>query len=272
MEAVMELGLAECAAFSNGSTIASKGEPRTKYAKFFRRTRHLYEGFEPYADIGLVYSYWGHNPLGMGLRASQEVDPSVDLASRHRLLKVLMDRTLDDADLRPLKSLILCGHALELTDAQTAAIRRWLANGGRLFVYLPATTLNGAPWAQMLPQAAQWQPGTDVPGMGALTECRGFARGLRFSAFSKPEEHRLTLHVVNYNVSHGENPAQVTEVKDARVAFPLPAGVAVDSVKTYSPESDSAADLPFECRDGRLTLSLPAVRIYQVLEVVIRAK
>ena len=265
-ENVQELGLAECAAFSSGSTIASRGKPREKYAKFFRRAKRLYEGFEPYADIGLLYSYWGYNPGGLGLRASQGISPSVDLAGRHRPIKVLMDRTIGEADLRTLKTLILCGHALEMTDAQIAAIKAFVRQGGALYVYRPDTKVNGGPLAA-LGHVQQWQRGAEVPGMAALIEGKGLARGLRFSAFVKPDERRMALHAVNYNVAHRERPAKAAKVRDVAVTLPLPAGWAVRAVRAYDPDRERVVEMKFDIQEGRLKFSLPTVRIYRVIEI-----
>jgi len=266
-ERVMELGLAECAAFSNGSTIAGRGNPRKKYHRFFKRSAHLYEGFEPYADIGLLYSYWGHNPGGMGLLQADEITPSVDLSGRQRPIKVLVDRTIDDTDLASLRTLILSGHALEMSDDQIAAIRRFRRKGGALYVFRPDTTVNGKPLSRTFRSVRAWKRGTDPPGHPSLIKAQGFARGLRFSAFVKPEERRMTLHVVNYNVRFRETPATVEPVEDVVVALPVPDGWTVRSVKSHDPDVKGIRDLPFAQEDGVLKVTLPKVRIYKVVEV-----
>lgn len=266
-EAVQELGLAECAAFSSGSTIASRGEPRRKYAKFFRRAKHLYEGFEPYADIGLLYSYWGYNPGRLGLRPSQELSPSVVLSARQRPIKVLMDRTIAEGDLATLKTLILCGHALELTDDQLATIRAFVRNGGKLYVHRPDTTINAVPFGESLDNPTPWEPGLAVPGMRPLSTSGGYARGLRFSIFTKRIPRRMTLHAVNYNVSHRTRPAVVTEVRDATIAVDLPPGWEADTITAWDPDRPDSRSLRFEQAGSQLVVSIPEARIYQVIEL-----
>ena len=266
-EPVQELGLAECAAFSNGSTIASHGEPRAKYARFFRRAKHVYEGLTPYADIGLLYSYWGFNPGGMGLRARPDVTPSVDLAGHHRLVKVLVDRSLGQGDLAGLSTLILCGDRLELSDEQIAAVRSFVDRGGQLFVYRDETTVNARSVADALGTVESWRPGSAVRGLPPVTDASGYAKGLRFSSFIDQERRRLTLHVVNYNVACGETPATVTQVADVDVAIPVPRGWTALSATAHDPDQEEAARVPFELKEGVLRLRLPRVRIYTVLEI-----
>lgn len=269
-ESVQELGMAECAAFSSGSAIASMGEPREKYARFFRRAKSLYEGAEPYADIGVLYSYWCHNSDGMGLGPPQELTPAEDLAGSRRLIKVLMDRTIGESDLAGLKTLILFGHRLEAAPARLDAIRKFAQGGGRLCVYRPETTVNGKPVAEVLPEAVLWKPGLEVPGMKPLTEAAGVARGLRFSAFTHDAPRRVALHVVNYNVPHRESPANVTEARNVPIALTLPTGWTATAVTVHDPDTEAAADLSFKSAEGGLSFELPSVRVYKVVEILAR--
>lgn len=267
-EKVQELGLAECAAFSSGSTIAARREPRRKYARFFRQKKHLYAGFEPYADIGLLYSYWGFNPEAMGQRASTDATPAEDLASRHRLIKVLMDRTLSAADLKQLNALVLCGDRLEMSDEQMAAVRAFAEAGGKLYVFRPQTTINNLPLS-ILGKTEEWKPGRDVPGMPPFIEAERFSRGLRFSAFTKLEDERMVLHVVNYNVAIGETPAVLTNVEGVRVTLNLPPGRAVQFVRLHDPDHPSVSNLRFTSSHGQVTATIPRVRTYAVLEIAL---
>lgn len=265
-EAVQELALAECAAFSSGSTIAAKGQPREKYAAFFEKSRNLYDGAVPYADIGLLYGYWGYNPANLGLRPNREVTPSIDLCSQHRPVKVLMDRTLSAEDLQSVKALILCGSRLELRPAQIAAVRRFAARGGKLYVYREATTVNSGS-LEALGDVTPWEPGMAVPGNAPLIEPDGPARGLRFSLFTKPEKRRIILHTVNYSVAYAEKPALVTEVKDTQIRVPVPDGWTARSVLAHAPDEPDTSSVPFKNGPGHITLTLDNVRIYNVLDI-----
>jgi len=268
-EAVQELCLAENAAFSSGSATAVSGEPLRKYVRFFRRTRHLYEGMLPYADIALLYGYWGYNPetLAYG-HAQQEITPSVDLAARHRLFLVLMDKTFNQADLNLLRTLILCGQRLEMGEAQVGIIRKFVEEAGRLYLYRPDTTINGKPVREVLGKVNLWQPGLRVPGMAPLlVSAVGPARGLRFSAFVAGGERRLVLHAVNFNVACRETPPKATPVEGATVTLPLPERWKPARATIYDPDCEDAAPLSIQFKAGKLTFTLPTVRIYKVVEI-----
>jgi hypothetical protein len=266
-ENVQELGLAECAAFSNGSALASAGEPQKKYARFFRRSSHLYKDFEPYGDIGVVYSYWGHNPDGMGLAPDAEVSPANDLAGHHRLIKVLMDRTLDESDLRSVKSLVLFGTELEMSDTQVAILKDFVARGGKLLLCKRGTTLNGKLLRETLGDVSLWEAGMDMPGMPPVVKPTGENRGLRLSAFVKSDERKMTLHAVNYNVSLQSKPATVVPTSALSATLTLPPGRVVNAAKVYDPDRQDAGPLDFR-QDGRtLTFTMPPVRIYAIVEI-----
>jgi len=269
-ENVLELGLAECAAFTNGGAVACRGEPLKKYHRFFRRARRLHEGLEPYADIALLYSYWGHNPGGMGLRSGDDPSPADDLSAGQRLIKVLMDRKVQRADLARLRSLVLAGHALEMTDKQVAAIADFVGRGGMLRFFRADTTVNGEPVASVFRGIWEWKQGIELPGFAPLVQAQGDARGLRFSAFVGTEERRMTLHVVNYNVSFAENPAGVRPVESVGIAIPLPRGWESESVRVHDPDAEIAETLPFTQENGALKVTLPRVRLYKVLEIMAR--
>jgi len=264
-----ELGMAECAAFSNGNATATKGAPQRKYAGFFKRTRSLYEGARPYADIGLLYGYWGYNPGGMRQNPAQTSTLADDLAASHRLLRVLMDKTLSPPDLAALTSLVICGSKLEMTEPQVAALRSFADAGGHILLYAKNGTLNGQPVQDVLPAAEAWHAGATIPGMPPLIATRGLARGLRFAASANPRTgRRLVLHVVNYNVSVHADGHPVEAVDDIEIQLPLPKDFAVAAVRLHTPEEDTGVALPFQVQAGLLTFTLPRVRIYAVLELV----
>ena len=82
-EAMQELGMAQCAAFGNGAALAARGEPLRKYGGFFKRSAVLYDGAEQYADIGLLYAFWGQNPGNMW-RPGKAPSTAEVLSGRHR--------------------------------------------------------------------------------------------------------------------------------------------------------------------------------------------
>ena len=268
-EVVQELHMAQTAAFTNGGAMAAEEEVRQKYHRFFERTRGLYEGMQPWADIGLLYSYWGHNAVTMpvGGHFDPSITPSVDLAGRQRLITVLCDRGLDGESTAGLRSLILCGHKLEMSDEQVAGIRKFGEGGGMVYVYRPETTINGKGYREAVGDVQIWRPGVEVAGSGPLLQGKGIERGLRFSAFVNLAERRMVLHVLNYNVAFREKPAVVTEVGAVTLAVPGPDGVDGAAARVYDPDVDEVVEVDAKGGDGRCSFTLPSVRIYKVVEL-----
>jgi len=266
-----ELWAAECAAFSTGSPHVAPAV-RKKYHSFFSRAKHLYDNFLPYADIGLLYGYWGHNPNDMGVFPSAEISPADDLASDHRLIKVFVDRTISLADIKNLQTLILCGTLLELAESQISGIKKFRQAGGEVCVYRPETMINGKPCREVLGQIPLWRPGRNVAGHESLVKhAEGLARGLRFAAYTKEmgDKRAMALHAVNYNVILPCMSAsqEIGIVKGISIAIPMPTAWMVKYIKACDPDLKTTQDLPFQALEGRLRLTLPDVRIYKLLEI-----
>ena len=268
-EAMQELGLAQCAAFGNGAALAALGEPLGKYSSFFKRAAALYDGAEPYADIGLLYAFWGQNPGNMW-RPGKAPSPADVLSGRHRLVRTVMDRSLSAADLAGLKSLVVCGHALELADSQTAAIRQFVARGGALCVFNPETTINGRPPADILGSAAPWSAVLKVPGHRPVIAARGLSRGLRFNVLIHSARRCLVLHAVNYNVYPSGRRAVVARAPGVQVRLTLPTGWEATSVMAHDPDKSAARKVACKQRGRTLVLGLPSVHIYCVVEIACR--
>jgi len=266
-----ELWAAECAAFSNGSPHVAPAV-REKYHAFFSRTKHLYDAFTPYADIGLLYGYWGHNPNEMGCFPEREPSPADNIADAHRLLRVFIDKTINTDDFTGLKTLILCGTFMELTESQVQAIKKFRQSGGEVYVYKPETKINGQPCQDVIGDTPLWQPGKNIAGHPPLMKhAEGLARGLRFAAYTKETGGKrvMALHVVNYNVMLPGMSAlqEVGVVKGASITIPVPPAWRIKSVKACDPDSEKTQSLSFQALEGQLQLILPDVRIYKLLEI-----
>ena len=96
------------------------------------------------------------------------------------------------------------------------------------------------------------------------------SREWSFLAYTQPEKKRAVIHVLNYDYM-GEEDAFHTQ-RDVVVhidpdAYGLPRADAY-SCKTYSPDHTDPMDIPCKKENGYLTITLPALRIYEVLIVV----
>ena len=272
MDTALELHIAQCAAFASGGALATPPGPlMDKYYHFFRRTRHLYEGFIPVADIGLLYSYWGHNPVtfAVGDHFEPTLTPATELTRRHRLIQVLCDRTLSPDYLKPLSSLILASHMLEMSDEQIAAIEQFRTQGGALYLYRPDTTINAQPYSDVLGDVPLWTPPTQVTGFAPLLRAQGLQQGLRFSVMKHVSEPRMALHALNYNVAFRHRPAIVTPVPAFSVSIPTPPGLNFNHARLHHPDTTKVTELPLESDAHSVTLALPQLHIYQLIELTV---
>ncbi|MGC9319350.1 MAG: hypothetical protein ACP5KN_15060 [Armatimonadota bacterium] len=106
-----------------------------------------------------------------------------------------------------------------------------------------------------------------VPTLIAETVAPGAGPGLRVNAFAAPDGARLVLHVLNYDVELGGEPAPVEVRENIELRVPLPDGADVASVVAFSPDHAEPASLGYQVEDGRALITLPSLRIYEVLEV-----
>ncbi|MGC9317604.1 MAG: hypothetical protein ACP5KN_06145 [Armatimonadota bacterium] len=274
LERLQELAIAEGAASGGKHAPEARGEPLAKYGRFFEAHGDVSEGLAPYGSVALLYAYWGGNPGQIGRDSGRTV--AEHLSSRHILFHGLLDRDLSADDLTPAagRTLVLVCPHYDLTARQIAAIRQFVADGGRLIIQSDDAQINFTPIREVLgdviddAEAWDWE---DPPRFGEpLCASNGRLRGVRFTAFAEPTDSptRLVLHAVNYNVTATEsNPGQLTPVADIRVAVPVPAAWAGATATVYDP--DAAAPVIIDCSvaDGVAEVELPTLRVYQMIEL-----
>ncbi|MEA3400271.1 MAG: hypothetical protein U9R79_03400 [Armatimonadota bacterium] len=100
-----------------------------------------------------------------------------------------------------------------------------------------------------------------------LSIAPGTGPGLRVNAFAAPDGSRLVLHVLNYDVELGGEPAPVQAKQNIDLHLPLPQGTEVASVIAFSPDRQEPASLGHRVEDGRALITLPSLRIYEVLQI-----
>ncbi|MDY0166836.1 MAG: DUF4350 domain-containing protein [Thermoguttaceae bacterium] len=277
-ETVRELAIAEGAANGGRWAVDAGGEPQKKYSRFFRKHGQVAAGLVPHGDVTLLYAYWGDNPGSIG-RASTPRTVAEHLSAQHVLHRSLVDRDLEAGDLAPAKghTLVLVARGYDLTREQIAVVQDFVRQGGRLVVEHPETRVNFAPLAEVLGAAAEdaiawdWH---DAPLLGpALLPSRGRLRGVRFTAFTESarEPQRIVLHVVNYNVTAiDEHPGEVTPMADLAPRIPLPAGWTGARAVVYDPDQDAPREVDCTVADGVAMVTLPTLRVYQMLEMTPR--
>ena len=275
-EAVQELSIAEGAAAGGRYAVNSRGETQEKYWRFFHEHGDVAAGLVPYGHVTLLYSYWGGNPGAVGRDAARTI--AENLSARHVLYRGLVDRDLEAADLAPAKGktlIMVCRH-YDLSDAQIRALSQFLANGGKLLLEHADTRINFTPLRDVLGPSAELAGAWDwekPPDLGpALCPSEGRLRGVRFTAFidPAPKPRRLVLHALNYNVTAFDaNPGVVTPATDLTLRVPVPADWARVRATTFNPDAEPPQELTCQVAEGVATITLPELRIYQMIELAV---
>ncbi len=277
---VRQLHLAECAAFGNAASTSARGPARDLYCQFLHAHRDLFEGAVPYAPSGILYAYWGGNPVGRGPASGVSFEEI--LSRRHCLLTGFVDRELSAEYLEPLKTLYLGSANYDLTPGQVKTLIAWVKAGGRLVFRSPDVKINGADHAAVL--GVEVDGGAyEKLGRGTLELFKADGADLgdapivpgetfpavRFAAYRQTEpRERLLLHAVNYQVSeHAEGPP-VTPAKQIPVRLALPDGWTRVSVKSYSPGRAEPAAIAVQVKAGVAEFTIPQLDIYELVELV----
>lgn len=276
-ENVMELGLAEMAAFSGGGGFAAFGPQQAKYRSFFKKYPELYEGWQMAGPDALLLAWWGGNPLNY-LRPISQPTFHEALTSTHRPLTILVDATLptDPNTLNGFQTLWLEARDYDLSPPQQKALEEYVRGGGWLVLAHQKITWNGQPIAEHFGVSSS-QPDRRI-GQGRVLLCSpaqpvfrtlpiapttGRNAHLRFALYRK--QNQLALHVVNYNVCVLDPTKRIFPVEPTPVELPAPAGWNQAQAIAYSPDWPHPQQLPCQVSKGKLQFVLPAIRLYQVV-------
>ncbi len=235
------------------------------FVNFFHKRRDLLRDANVVADVG-VFRSWPS--IQFGSRQTAKLTGEVEdlLIANRYAFQLVFDTQLEELSRWPV--LVMPG-CVALSDAQVKAIRRYVANGGRLCVIGPLATHNE--W--MLPRekpALDDLPAVRVDEKGDWLDAIRRACGGQFSlsittdskalcAELTEQPNRRLVHLVNYNA---ENP-----VKDAVVRVVLPKGRAAKSVTLASPEHAADITVPFKQEGGVVTFAVPTVGVYEIAVV-----
>ncbi|MBM3861727.1 MAG: hypothetical protein FJ395_19050 [Verrucomicrobia bacterium] len=238
------------------------------FVSFYHKRRDLLRDANVVADVG-VFRSWPS--IQFGSRQTAKLTGEVEdlLIANRCAFQLVFDTQLDELSRWPV--LVMPG-CVALSDAQVKAIRRYVANGGRLCVIGPLATHN------------EWMLPREKPALDDLPMVRADANGdwldairracggqlsLTITTDSKAlcaelteQPNRRLVHLVNYNA---ENP-----VKDAVVRVALPKGRTAKSVALASPEHAADITVPFKQDTGTVTFTVPSVGVYEIAVVTLR--
>ncbi len=130
----------------------------------------------------------------------------------------------------------------------------------------PALSLNDSP--RMSP--AQWVLPknhqqmydaivTNLPSGTSLSLISGAPLTTTAELYVRPETHETIVHFVNFDRKHPLPPFAVTVKKQ----FTGP----VKTVRLFSPDTDDPIVLPFQESDGKITFTVPSMRIYSMIVI-----
>jgi hypothetical protein len=188
-----------------------------------------------------------------------------------------------------------------MSDAQAAALKQYVREGGRVVVIGPApesdekgrkkeppalddlldkkvegkeftakrTGSGATAYAEALPphgaRLADWIA-KDLALSVVVSPATPILAKVRVNAFAEPGGKRYVVHFVNYNVPLGVEAKEPEVLAPIDVALRLPTGAEGVKLTCYDPEGE-AADLPAKAEGKLLRFTLPSLRVYKVVEI-----
>jgi hypothetical protein len=264
-ENVQELSLAEMAAFSGGGGFSARGAPQFKYRTFFRQHPTLFAGWQPTAPLALLFSGWGQNTLRHTRLAGRDTIHE-HLAGAQQPFVTFIDTNLPD-NARPLatfRAIYLESSAYDLTGVQLAALADYVRHGGRVVLANEKVTINGQPAGTQLPTAGTviWDPRQAFLPTAPIAPGDGPQRNLRYALYQQPD--RLTLHIVNYNVSLVDAAKRIYDVEAVPLSVPLPADWHAVRVTAFDPDAPTES-LAASVVADRARVTVPRCHVYKIV-------
>ncbi|MCX7885928.1 MAG: hypothetical protein N3B01_01545 [Verrucomicrobiae bacterium] len=238
------------------------------YVRFFRQRRDLFRNAEVVADVG-VFRSWPS--MQFGPRDTARLTGLVEelLITNRCPFQLVFDQQLDELSRWPV--LVLAG-CMALSDAQVTAIRRYVANGGRLCVIGPLAThdewmlTRPKPALDDLPADRVVRVDTRGDWLGAIRRACENKLSLAVGSNSPAlcaeltgQPNRRMVHLVNYDP---ESPAM-----DVAVTVALPKGRTVTSVRLASPERNRDLPVEFIQQGDTAVFKVPGVGVYEIAVV-----
>jgi hypothetical protein len=78
---------------------------------------------------------------------------------------------------------------------------------------------------------------------------------------TQPEQHRLILHLVNYNAT------KVASIESVKVDCQVPAGAGQPRITLFSPDASGSKTLKGQPSASSVTFTIPEVKTYSVVEI-----
>jgi len=276
------LGMAECGAFSGGGGFLLRPDfgvyhdALNEYRRFFETRPQLYAGLEPYAQVAVLafpQQDWRGNRAHMAaVRALTDT-----LTEAHVLFEYIPESRFGEDVLARYSAVIAAD--LQFVGDEDLVLAQYARSGGHLVVRPGLPTGDGAMPAETRERGegrvTLWETIEEIPGVlgegAAALSCpdEHAAPYVKVNAFRTLDEEpaRIVVHVVNYNVELGVEAEEPEAIEGIELTVPLPEGRRVAAAKGHAPGEAEPVRLDVEVRDGTARVSLPALRIYRVVEV-----
>jgi hypothetical protein len=236
------------------------------FVQFYRRARHLFRDASPVTEVAVLRNFasqvFGGSACWQLTHAVEE-----ELIRNRVCFQIIYDQQL--AQVGRYRILVLAG-CPALGDPQVEAIRKFVANGGKLCVLGPAGTHDqwlrprSRPALEDLPPGSVLQVGNPQEVIAALRLGWGGKLAIEFAdgtpvglcAELMEQPGRRLLHLVNYRRNE--------PVADCQVDVALPPGKEPKQVLIFSPERSAPIPLAFSCEGNRVRFCLPQINVYEI--------
>lgn len=281
-ENAARLALAECAAFSGGGGFLLRPnftvyhDVLNSYRRFFETHPSLYAGLDSYATLGVLA--WPEQEWYGNATHLPAVRQVTDVFTEARLLFDYVPESQTTLEMLSRYEAVVAADTSHVSDEQMATLTEYVKGGGKLITI--------GEFASHKPTLQERSP-ESLGGLSARIECQGVEelvkalgtsppiaaadsleqRHVKINAFAK--DQRIVVHVVNYNVPLGVDPLPPTEMKDIEVEIPLRSGMRCSKAVGYAPDDPEPVQLAVRNLSGKALLTLPALRVYQVVELTV---
>ena len=302
------LGIAECGAFSGGGGFLLR--PRfdlyhdalNEGRKFFEEHAELFAGLDSYAQTAVLAwpeQGWLGNMAHMG-----EVKKLTKALSEHHVLFDFVPETRFSRRVLQRYRTVVVPRVHVISAAALKTLEEYARAGGRLIIIgdfaaqderLEQRDMTKTPWGPVLDTpagtSATWQAGSVRRCQDAQAAARALAQqhGIleasnqtpsaklphvkvnAYCSFPETARQRIVIHFVNYNVRLGIEQQTVTPVEGLKLRMRLPEDTSVSAASTVCPENTIVTQLSPGVSAGVVSLSLPPLSIYRLVELRLSA-
>ena len=249
-----------------GSTKPISGE-LAPFIRFYHSRRELFHDARVIADIAVLRSF--SSQLFAEPKYSQLTNETEESFIKNRIpFQIIFDSHLNE--LRRYRVLVLAG-CVALSDSQIVSIKRYVEEGGRLFIVGPVAVydewmtprkdsiLTGLPQAQVvcINQADDFLNTFNKAYRNILSMVVETPVGLCCELTEQSD--RELVHLVNYRNDE--------TIKNVMVKIRLPIGKWVKRVILAGPQRESDTQISFEVKKGIVSFTLPQIKIYEIATI-----